>query len=485
MNEGILNLVGIGPGDDLHITPAVLNAIRESEYVIGYSTYIGLVRHLLTGKQVTRTGMTEEIGRAQAAVEAAASGKKVTLISSGDVGVYGMAGLVFEVLRKIGWKRGDSPEIRILPGISADNSCASLVGAPLVHDSCRISLSDLLTPWPVIAKRIEAATSGDFVISLYNPASGRRQRQILEAAEIIGRYRPAETPVALVKSAYRRRQSVVLSDLEHFLEFEIGMNTTVIVGSTNSFVYEGYFVTPRGYTNKYSLENGEIHTGQRKGFSLRTEGSLHSQPERSEERTLNITKITGAFVRTATSVFDGEEEREQEPEELPQDKSVQTALKAIQLLQGTVKSVEKPKELGIETKSTGRLGRLGGAVLYETDGEYYLIGNLKQPCNFEDFGFFTPEETIGRCVKLRIGNRELAESFVFPYLIQGGTSPEDIYEKFSVYRNSSISERLFTLVRDNSDKVIWKGTEYSDLRWIGSMPLPVWNIVRESILKCS
>lgn len=266
MTRGKLNLVGIGPGRDEHITPAALEAINEAEYVIGYSTYIGLVRHLLTGKQVTRTGMTEEIGRAQAAVEAAANGKIVALISSGDAGVYGMAGLVFEVLRKIGWKRGDSPEVRIFPGISADNSCASLVGAPLVHDSCRISLSDLLTPWPIIAKRIDSAAKGDFVISLYNPASGRRQRQILEATRIISQYRPGNTPVALIKSAYRKQQNVVLSDLDHFLDFEIGMNTTVIVGSSNSFIYEGFFITPRGYSNKYSLESGEIQNGQRKGF---------------------------------------------------------------------------------------------------------------------------------------------------------------------------------------------------------------------------
>ena len=141
--------------------------------------------------------------------------------------------------------------LKIIPGISAANSCGSLVGAPLIHDSCTISLSDLLTPWPVIEKRIENATRGDFVISFYNPASGRRQRQIVEAKKIIEKYRPGTTPVALVKSGYRKRQNIVMTDLDHFLDFEIGMLTTVIVGSSQTYLYEGYMVTPRGHQNKY------------------------------------------------------------------------------------------------------------------------------------------------------------------------------------------------------------------------------------------
>jgi precorrin-3B C17-methyltransferase len=151
----------------------------------------------------------------------------------------------------MGWKRGDSPELRITPGMTALNSCASLVGAPLVHDFCAISLSDLLTPWPVIARRIEAAASADFVIGLYNPASGRRTRQIVEAQAIIKRYRDGKTPVSLVKSAYRKLEHVVLTDLDSFLDYEIGMLTTVLVGSSNTYVFEGYMVTPRGYTNKF------------------------------------------------------------------------------------------------------------------------------------------------------------------------------------------------------------------------------------------
>ncbi len=264
---GILYVVGIGPGAEAHATPAALRAIAEAQVVVGYTTYIKLVRHLLEGKEIVRTGMTEEISRARAAVERARDGAIVTLVSSGDPGIYGMVGLVFQVLKDIGWRRGEPPELRIVPGVTALNSCASLMGAPLVHDFCGISLSDLLTPWPVIARRIEAAASADFVIGFYNPASGRRTRQIVEAQSIIRRYRSGETPVALVKSAYRKLQHAVLTDLDSFLNYEIGMLTTVLVGSSNTYVFEGYMVTPRGYTNKYTSD-GEVLDGQHPGYSL-------------------------------------------------------------------------------------------------------------------------------------------------------------------------------------------------------------------------
>lgn len=268
--QGSLSIVGIGPGNDDHVTPAAFRAIAEADVVVGYTTYIRLVKHLITGKEVTRTGMTEEIGRARAAVEKAQAGAKVAIISSGDAGVYGMAALVFQVLQDIGWKRGQSPTLHLIPGMSAINSCGSLVGAPLGHDFCGISLSDLLTPWPVIEKRLYAAAQADFVVGLYNPASGRRTRQIVRAKEILSEYRDPKTPVGLVKSAYRKQQNVILTDLETFLEYEIGMNTTVIVGSTNTFVYEGYMITPRGYNNKYTLD-GEVKEGQKPARSINLE----------------------------------------------------------------------------------------------------------------------------------------------------------------------------------------------------------------------
>ena len=265
--KGVLYVLGIGPGGAGHTSPAVCEAIADAEVVVGYTTYIKLVRALLAGKEVIKTGMTEEIGRARAAVERAQGGARVAIISSGDAGVYGMAALVFQVLRDIGWTRGASPELRLLPGMTALNTCGSLLGAPLGHDFCAISLSDLLTPWAVIERRIEAAAAADFVIGLYNPASGRRTTQIVGAQQIIRRHRAGTTPVGLVKSAYRRQQKVILTDLDTFLDYEIGMNTTVIVGSSHTFVYEGYMITPRGYGNKYTLA-GDVLAGQRPGYSL-------------------------------------------------------------------------------------------------------------------------------------------------------------------------------------------------------------------------
>jgi precorrin-3B C17-methyltransferase / cobalt-factor III methyltransferase len=278
--KGVLSIVGIGPGAAAHMSPAALEAIVSADLVVGYITYIKLVRDLIPGKEIIRTGMTEEIGRARAAVKRARDGAKVAIISSGDAGVYGMAGLVFQVLQEIGWKLGDSPELRLVPGITALNSCASLVGAPLGHDFCAISLSDLLTPWPVIARRIEAAASADFVIGLYNPASGRRTRQIVEAHDIIARYRAGTTPVALVKSAYRKLEQRILTDLDHFLEFEIGMLTTVLVGSSQTLVFEGFMITPRGYTNKYTWDGNAI-AGQTPGRSLVVPDA--PEPELEEE----------------------------------------------------------------------------------------------------------------------------------------------------------------------------------------------------------
>lgn len=255
--RGKLLVIGFGPGAFEHITERARNAIQESEVVIGYNTYVDLIRELLTGQEIVRTGMTEEVSRAQEAVRQAEMGKKVAVISSGDAGVYGMAGLVYEVLIGKGWKSADGVEIEIIPGISAINSCASLLGAPVMHDACTISLSDHLTPWTVIAKRVEAAASADFVIALYNPRSGRRTRQIVESQRILLKYRSPDTPVGLVKSAYRDRQQVEITTLERMLEHDIGMLTTVIIGNSTTFLYDGQMITPRGYQRKYTLDSAE------------------------------------------------------------------------------------------------------------------------------------------------------------------------------------------------------------------------------------
>jgi precorrin-3B C17-methyltransferase len=266
---GIISLVGIGPGHTDHMTARARATIAEADVVVGYVTYIKLVADLLDGKEVVRKGMTEELDRAVHALEAARAGKKVALISSGDAGVYGMAGPTYEVLFQAGWTPEDGVAVEIVPGASAINACAALVGAPLTHDFCSISLSDLLTPWPVIARRLDAAAAADFVVALYNPKSGRRTRQIVEAQRLFLRHRRADTPVAIVKSAYRRRQHIVHTTLDQMAEQDIGMLSTVLIGNSSTFLRCGLMVTPRGYTNKYdSDQDFQTREGEKAGRSL-------------------------------------------------------------------------------------------------------------------------------------------------------------------------------------------------------------------------
>lgn len=279
---GKLLLVGFGPGDPLHLTLRAKTAISEAEVVIGYRTYINLVKDLIDGKEVIFTAMTEELSRVGKAIDLAYEGKKVALISSGDVGIYGMAGPCFELLKERGWKPGDGIDVEVVPGVTALSSCASVLGAPLMHDFCAISLSDLLTPWEIIEQRIEAAAKADFVIALYNPKSGRRKNQIQETQKILLKYRNANTPVGLVKSCKREMENVVLTNLGEMLNHEIGMLSTVIIGNSNSFRYFDFMITPRGYKNKYHLDSSQLKEGQKRGVSLRTDITENSrQPGRN------------------------------------------------------------------------------------------------------------------------------------------------------------------------------------------------------------
>ncbi len=268
MSKGKILLVGFGPGSESHMSVRALQAIEESDVVIGYSTYIRLVKNLLDGKEVVRKGMTEEIDRCIQAYEHAQKGKTVALISSGDIGIYGMAGPTYEVLLQSGWTPDSDIEVEIVPGSTALSASASLVGAPLTHDFCSISLSDLLTPWPVIAKRLDAAGRSDFVIALYNPKSGRRTGQIAEAQRILLQYRKADTPVAIVKSAFRDLQEIQMVRLDEMKDCKIGMLTTVLIGNSSTFMQEGLMITPRGYRNKYDGITGETLDGEKRGRSL-------------------------------------------------------------------------------------------------------------------------------------------------------------------------------------------------------------------------
>lgn len=244
---GKLWLVGIGPGELAQITPAAQSAIAHADVVIGYSLYVDLIKPLLRpGQIVEALPITQERQRAERAIELANWGVTVAVISSGDCGIYGMAGLVLEELRAQEWD-GKTPEVQVFPGITALQATAARVGAPLMHDFCAISLSDLLTPWDVIEKRLTAAAQADFVTALYNPKSQTRTEQIAIAQKIFLTYRDPQTPVALVRSAYRPDETIQVTTLEKLLDASIDMLTTVLIGNQSTRLYSDRMITPRGY----------------------------------------------------------------------------------------------------------------------------------------------------------------------------------------------------------------------------------------------
>lgn len=241
-----ITVVGMGPGGFDYMTPQAAKAIQAAQVVAGYKTYIKLLEGALDGKEIIGTGMTQEIDRCRAAVEAAQAGRDTVVVSSGDAGVYGMAGLVLELVLQL--PKEERPEWGgVVAGVSAVNASASLLGAPLMHDFAVISLSDWLTPWELIKKRADLAGAGDFVIALYNPKSRHRPDYILEIQNILLKHRSASTPVGIVTGAGRQDEKVVISDLGHFTEEEINMFSMVIIGNSNTYVQEGYMLTPRGY----------------------------------------------------------------------------------------------------------------------------------------------------------------------------------------------------------------------------------------------
>mgnify|MGYP000128212216 FL=1 len=246
--SGMLYIVGTGPGDLQYLTQRAKDAIMNSDVIVGYDTYIDLIKDIIKGKEVVSTPMTQEIERAEKAVELALSGKTVSIISGGDPGIYGMAGPVFEILKGRKFK---NLRIEIIPGVSALNACAARLGAPLMHDFAVISLSDRLTDWELIEERLESAARVDFVTVLYNPRSKGRPEHIKRAIEIFMKYRSPETPVGIVKSAMRGDERVIISTLKDIPFEEIDMQTTVIIGNSSTYVWNGWMSTPRGYERKF------------------------------------------------------------------------------------------------------------------------------------------------------------------------------------------------------------------------------------------
>ncbi len=240
---GKLYIVGIGPGHPLDRTLRAVQAIEESQVLVGYTRYIELISDLAGDRQVVATGMTREKERCARAVEEALAGRTVSLVSSGDPGIYGMAGLVLEMIQD----RGAEIEVETVPGVSASQAAAAALGAPLMLDFACVSLSDILVDWTEIEKRLEALAEADLVVVVYNPGSRKRTWQIKEAVRIFLQHRPGNTLAGLVRNASLPDQDIILTDLEHLTDQKMDMRTVVIIGSSRSRMAGAHLVTSRGY----------------------------------------------------------------------------------------------------------------------------------------------------------------------------------------------------------------------------------------------
>ncbi|EMY4487908.1 precorrin-3B C(17)-methyltransferase [Listeria monocytogenes] len=240
----MIYVIGIGPGDKRLMTGEALQAIEDVEVIVGYVTYIKLIKELIKDKEVVKTGMRREIDRCQEAVDIALTGKKVAVVSSGDAGIYGMAGLVLELAEK----SDPDLEVKVIPGITASIGAAAVLGAPIMHDFCHISLSDLMTPWEVIEKRLTHAAMADFVVCFYNPRSKGRANHLANAFQKMMEYKSGDTVVGIVKDVGRKEERKIITTMRD-IDYElVDMTTMVIVGNKETYVKNGKMITPRGYT---------------------------------------------------------------------------------------------------------------------------------------------------------------------------------------------------------------------------------------------
>ena len=272
MNKNKIIVAGIGPGSEEDITPAVLRAVQESDVIVGYKYYFRFVKGYLRPDAVcVDSGMKAERQRAEEAINYALEGKTVCVISSGDAGIYGMSPLIYEMMRDKGI---EGLEVEVLPGISAFQKAAALLGCPIGHDLCILSLSDLMTPWLRIERRIEAAAYGDFITAIYNPKSQGRYWQLYRLIEIFSQHRSPDTPVGYVRQAGRPEQEVTLTTLAEFDPEQVDLFTVVLMGNTQSYNWEGHFITPRGYYREGQLEQ-DVKVGQ--GIMIESFRTINSE----------------------------------------------------------------------------------------------------------------------------------------------------------------------------------------------------------------
>lgn len=239
-----LYVVGLGPGEVSQMTGKAAEVIESCDTIVGYGVYTDLISDLIEEKEVITTPMKKEVDRCHMAVQAAINGKNVAMVSSGDAGIYGMAGLIIEVLSEY---ENHNVEVEVIPGITAASSAAAVLGAPLTHDFAVISLSDLLTPWERIEKRLSLASEAGFIICLYNPSSKKRADYLKKACEIVMKNLPEETPCGFVQNIAREGQKSRVLTLKELAETQVDMFTTVVIGNDTTKVIDGKLVTPRGY----------------------------------------------------------------------------------------------------------------------------------------------------------------------------------------------------------------------------------------------
>ncbi len=259
MNKGKIIVAGIGPGSEADITPAVLAAIKSADVIIGYKYYFRFIKHLLNkNTECIDTGMKREQVRAEQAFAYANEGKTVCVISSGDAGIYGMTPLIYEMKKEF----GSDIEVETFPGISAFQKAASLLGAPIGHDFCVISLSDLMTPWEQIEKRINAAAIADFVTAIYNPKSEGRYWQLYRLKDLFLQKRNPNTPVGYVRQAGREEQEISITTLKELDPEQIDMFTVLLIGNSQTYFFENQMITPRGYYGEMKQKKEEVGIGQ-------------------------------------------------------------------------------------------------------------------------------------------------------------------------------------------------------------------------------
>ena len=240
---GKLYVVGFGPGGYEHMTAKCIDVIEKADIVTGYTTYVEMLKEFFPDKKYLATPMMQEVKRCRMAVEEAMKDQTVAMVSSGDSGIYGMAGIIYQVADEM----GAEIEIETVPGVTAASAAASVLGAPLMHDFAVISLSDLMTPLDLIMKRIDCAGQSDLIVCLYNPKSKKRTGYVEQAADILMKYRRPETPVGIVRHAGRKGEQSQVTTLAELKNAEIDMFSVVLIGHSQTYVSKGRMITPRGY----------------------------------------------------------------------------------------------------------------------------------------------------------------------------------------------------------------------------------------------